>query len=311
MQTVFNIALPSFALIFGGYAAGRFQLLSEPAIAGLNSFVFYFALPALLFFKMAAMPIVALFDWRFVAAYSGGGLIAFAACASLGRVFFRTRLAECGLQGIAAAFPNVGYLGLPLLIAVFGDRATLPCVLVLVFDHLLLLPLTTALIEADIGKGHSAKRIVAIVAAGIARNPLIIATVSGALVGLTGIAMPVPAAAFGSLLGSAAAPCALFALGATLVGRPISANKHEVALLVGSKLFVHPAAAAFIGYELLGLDPFLANIAIIEGSLPIAANVFIMARAYGFYVARTSTAILVSTIVSVFTVSALLAWLVR
>ena len=133
------------------------------------------------------------------------------------------------------------------------------------------------------------------------------ATVAGAACSISGLSLPLPVKAFGGLLGSAAAPCALFALGASLVGKPISDNVAEVGFLTFGKLVVHPAAAALIGYGLLGLDPFYANIAIIEASLPIAANVFVMARAYGYYVARTSTAILVSTIAAVFTVSLLLA----
>ena len=306
MQILLTVSLPFFALIFCGYAAGRFRALSEPAIVGLNSFVFYFALPTLLFFKMAETPIMSQFDWGFIAAYSGGGLLSFLVAAVLGRILFASRLAENGLQGMAAACPNVGYLGLPLVIAVFGDRATLPAVMVIVFDLLILLPLPTLLIELDSGRGAPLRAIVAKVVTGLVKNPLIVATVAGALCGIAGLALPVPLKAFGGLLGSAAAPCALFALGASLIGKPISDNMAEVGYLAACKLIVHPAAAALIGYELLRLDPLLANIAIVEASLPIAANVFVMARAYGYYVARTSTAILVSTVAAVFTVSVLL-----
>lgn len=306
MEIVLNIALPFFALIFCGFAAGHFRILGEAAISGINSFVYYFALPALLFVKMSAIPLVELFDWRFVVAYSGGGLFTYALCLALGRVLFRSRLAEGALQGMGAAFPNVGYLGLPLLIAIYGDRAALPAVLVLLFDNLINLSLTTALIEADQGRKRSLFGILWTVATGLGRNPLIVATAAGLAWGLTPFALLAPIESFFNLLGNAAGPCALFALGATLVGRQISDKFAEVALITVCKLFVHPLATAILAFRVLDMDPFMASIAVIDAALPVAANVFVMAKAYGIYTARTSTAILVSTALSVVTVSALI-----
>ena len=308
MHVLFAVALPFFALIFCGYGAGHFRLLSEPAIVGLNSFVFYFALPALLFFKMADAPLSALLQWKLFVSYSGGGLLSFATIFLLGRLAFRGPLKENALRGMAGAFPNVGYLGLPLVIAVYGDRATVPAVLVMVLDHLILLPLTTFLIEADSDQHRTPAAVFLTALRGLSRNPLIVATVAGGVLSVTGIGplLPLPVKAFGNLLGGAAGPCALFALGASLAGKPITDRFSEVALMTGTKLFVHPTFAALIAFKLLHLNPYLAGIAITEASLPIAANVFVMARAYGTYVARTSTAILVSTILSVVTVSALL-----
>lgn len=306
MSAVLTITLPFFALIFAGFGAGYFRLLDIHAIRGLNSFVFYFALPCLLFIKMSAIPIIDLFDWRFIAAYSGGGLASYILCAALGRYLYRNSLAENALQGMGAAFPNVGYLGLPLLISIFGDKATLPAVVVIVADHLLYLPLTTALIEADRGNHRSIGKIIETVIRGLAKNPLIIATVLGALAGGFQIGLPAPLETFIGLLGSAAGPCALFALGGTLVGRPMSHNFGEVALIAGFKLMLHPLLTALIAFELLDMDPVSAAIAIIDAALPTAANVFIMANAYNIYIARTSTAILVSTLASVVSVSLLI-----
>lgn len=306
MQTVLTIALPFFALIFAGFAAGHFQVLNQAAIKGINSFVFYFALPSLLFLKMSAIPVIELFDWRFVAAYSGGGLISYFLCMLLGRLLFGNRLAENALQGMGAAFPNVGYLGLPLLLSIYGDRATLPAVLVIIFDHLINLTLTTALIEADQGKRRSVLGIFRTVIVGLSKNPLIVATTAGVIWGQIHWQLPAPVGVFFTLMGNAAGPCALFALGATLVGRPISDNFGEVALISGCKLLLHPLATGLIAYEFLVMDPTLAAIAVIDAALPIAANVFIISNAYGIYVARTSTAILVSTIGSMFTVSILI-----
>jgi malonate transporter and related proteins len=108
VQTILNTALPFFALIFCGYGAGRFKLLSEASIAGVNAFVFYFALPTFLFNMMATSPIGEVPIGSFVAAYLGTGLAVFAAAALLGRALFRVRPGEAAVQGAAAVLGNTG-----------------------------------------------------------------------------------------------------------------------------------------------------------------------------------------------------------
>jgi predicted permease len=80
----------------------------------------------------------------------------------------------------------------------------------------------------------------------------------------------------------------------------------EVSYMTFFKLFVPPAAMWFATTRLFDIDPLWAIVAILGASLPVAANVFIVARQYDTYVERVSSAILVSTIVSTVTVSALL-----
>jgi len=152
-EKILTVSLPIFALIFSGYGAGRLRLLNEPAIVGLNGFVFYFALPALLFIKMAEAPLLEAWDWRFLAGYLTGGFAVFALAMLFGRVLFGHGLAVLGLQGLAAAWPNVGYMGLPLVITAFGEKATLPAVLIIVFDALVTLSIAIALVEAGLGRG--------------------------------------------------------------------------------------------------------------------------------------------------------------
>jgi predicted permease len=306
MDVVLNVAFPFFALIFGGYGAARFEALAPAAVIGLNSFVFWFALPAMLFMKMSAAPVGEVFDWRFLAAFSGGGMLAFIATYAAGRALFSPRPAESAIQGMAAAFGNIGYMGIPIIVAVFGDKAVLPAALVLVADHVVTIPVTTALIEYDRPQHGSLFSIFWRVLGNLARHPLILSIAAGLASAALHVRLPVPLAALGDLLAGAAPPCALFALGATLAGRPLTQGWREVGLMSAGKLFVHPLMAYAIA-RALALDPFLTAVVVVEASLPIAANVFIMARAYDTYVERASSAILVSTIVAVFTVSGLLA----
>lgn len=306
MEPILNTALPFFALIFCGYGAGRFNLLSAASIAGVNAFVFYFALPTFLFNLMATSPIGEVPIGPFVGAYLGTGLAVFAVAALLGRALFAVRPGEAAVQGAAAVLGNTGYMGLPLVAAAFGNEAAIPLAVGLTIEATILIPLTIILIEASKGLGEGLARLLGSVAAAMGRNPLIIAILAGALFSATGLALPTPVENFTNLLGNAAGPCALFALGATLAGQRLSSGLGEVSYMTTFKLFVHPAAMWFATTRLFDVDPLWATVAILGASLPVAANVFIVAKQYDTYVERTSSAILLSTIVSVVTVSTLL-----
>ncbi len=306
MQTILNTALPFFALIFCGYGAGRFRLLSEASIAGVNAFVFYFALPAFIFNLLATSPLSDIANGSFIAAYLGTGLVVFAVAAVLGRLLFKVRRGEAALQGSAAVLGNTGYMGIPLVAAAFGDRAAIPLVLGLTLEATVLIPLTIILVEAQKGLDAGWSQLLGSVAGAMVRNPIIIAIFTGVLVSAASLGLPTPIQNFTDLLGRAAGPCALFALGATLAGFPISTGIGEVSYMTFFKLLVHPAAIWFATTRLFDVDPLWASVAILGASLPVAANVFIVARQYDTYVERTSSAILVSTAISVVTVSALL-----
>lgn len=307
-EKILTVSLPIFALVFSGYGAGRLRLLNEPSIVGLNGFVYYFALPALVFAKMAQAPLLEAFDWRFFAAYQAGGLALFALTMLLGRMLFGHGLAVLGVQGLAATFGNVGYMGLPLLITAFGEAAALPAVLIVVFDTTLTLSVAIAIVEAGLGRRGRWLDTARTVGGGVVRNPLLLSAFAGAFLSVFGFSLHPSVKAFSELLGAAALPCALFALGASLVGRPVTSGMGEVALLVGLKLLVHPLAIWLMVTYVFRLDPLWATVAVIDASLPVAASVFVLARQYDVYVDRASTIVLTSTLASVITVSALLVW---
>ncbi len=306
MQTILNTALPFFALIFCGYGAGRFRLLPEASIAGVNAFVFYFALPAFIFNLLASSPLADVVNGPFVAAYLGTGLVVFAVAAILGRLLFNVRRSEAALQGSAAVLGNTGYMGIPLVAAAFGDRAAIPLVLGLTLEATVLIPLTIILVEAQKGLDAGWSQLLGSVAGAMVRNPIIIAIFTGVLVSAASLGLPTPIENFTDLLGRAAGPCALFALGATLTSFPVSTGISEVSYMTFFKLLIHPAAIWFATTRLFDVDPLWASVAILGTALPVAANVFIVAEQYDTYVERVSSAILVSTAISVVTVSALL-----
>jgi malonate transporter and related proteins len=306
MQSILNSALPFFALILCGYVAGRLRLLDETAAAGVNTFVFYFALPAFLFGLMSSSPIGEVLNLPFIGAYVTASVALFALTALVGLQLFEIGRAEAAVQGLAAVLANTGYMGIPLVSAVFGREAAVPIVVGLTLDGVLMIPLGIMIIESSKGRAEGLTHTALTTFSALARNPLILSIFAGLAVSIAGLSPPTPLANFLDLLGGTAGPCALFALGATLAGRTVAGGTAEISFMTFMKLVLHPAALFFTTTLIFTVDPLWATAALLGAALPIAANVFIVARQYDVYVARTSSAILVSTAVSMITVSALL-----
>ncbi len=114
-------------------------------------------------------------------------------------------------------------------------------------------------------------------------------------------------------IGQAGPPTALFALGASLSVREMAKGFHgplgAAGLMTFCKLLLHPVFAWVMAVPMLGLDPFLATAAVIVAALPVGANVYIFAQHYDVAVLETSSAILISTGISMITIPLLL-WLV-
>ena len=306
MQSILNSALPFFALIFCGYGAGRLKLLDETAAAGVNTFVFYFALPAFLFGLMSSSPLAEVVNVPFIGAYVAASLAVFTLAALLGRWLFEIGRAEAAVQGLAAVLANTGYMGIPLISAVFGREAAVPIVVGLTLDGVLMIPLGIMIIESSKGRAEGLTHTALTTFSALARNPLILSIFAGLGFSATSLNPPEPVTNFLDLLGGTAGPCALFALGATLAGRQVAGGAPEVSYMTVMKLALHPAALFITTTVIFGVDTLWATAALLGAGLPIAANVFIVARQYDVYVARTSSAILVSTAVSMISVSALL-----
>lgn len=305
MVAVFLKILPFFTLIGLGYLAGRKQFFSQEATAHLTRFVFYFALSAMLFGFAANLDFAAIFSLPFVFAYLLGTsavwlLVAFVAVAR------GVSKEEAVFEAHTGVIGNVGFLGIPMLSLLLGPQAVGPVLLVLAVDLIVFSTILTVAITG-LRAGKISSQTFGILAMGLAKNPMIVSVVLGILWGATGLALPVPVNEFMTLLGAAATPCALVAIGASLAGR--SAERVEVAAWLSfAKLILHPLAIAFACWA-LGVTGFPAGVMIAAAALPVAGNVFILAQHYGVAPQRVSTAILLSTAASVLTVTAVISLL--
>ncbi|MBF9031322.1 AEC family transporter [Rhodobacterales bacterium HKCCE3408] len=305
MIEIFLKTLPFFALIGLGYGAGRTGFFSPEASAYLTKFVFYFALSAMIFGFAANLSLGEILDWTFVGAYLSGCIAVYLLAMMV--AFARRRpLAEAAFEAQCAVIGNVGFLGIPMLVVLIGPAAAGPTLLVLSVDLIVFSSLVVILLTLGRGTGGPRDALVQAVLA-VVKNPMIVSLALGLLVAGFDVPIPAPVNEFLSILGAAATPGALFAIGASLATK--TAERLSVAAwLTFCKLVLHPGAVAIAALMVFDVDPFAAAVMVSAAALPVAGNVYILAQHYGVAPQRVSASILISTAVSIVTVSLVIAW---
>jgi hypothetical protein len=311
VQAILNVAAPIFAVILAGYLAGRFRLLGSEAATALNAFVSLFALPLLFFGTLARTPVLAVLNPGLLA---GFGL---AVLATFGLGMLSSRMASAGqnglaamsLQGISSSWGNVGYMGVPLCLAAFGDAGLPPAMLTVIVTAVVAMVIGVMLIELEVAAGHGPLKTFLRAAWNVARNPLPLSIVFGLLISALGVKLPVPASRFVDLLGAAAAPCALFAIGLFLADKSVKQGLVEAGLATLIKLLLQPLLAAVLLPLFVDLHSVPGKVALLMASLPTAANAFVLAKQFDVAVEQNTAAVLLSTAFSVVTVTAVLVWL--
>ncbi len=305
MAEIFFRTLPFFAIIGLGYWAGRTRFFTEEATAYLTKFVFFFPLSAMIFRFAANLSFAEVFDPNLILGYLAGTvavyLVATAVAALRG-----LDVPTAAVEAQCAAIGNVGFLGLPMMAILFGEASIGPMMVVLSVDLVVFSSLIVILINAGRGAGLGLQTL-KLVALGLLRNPMIVAIVAGLAWSASTQPIPAPVNDFLSILGGAATPGALFAIGASLASK--SAERIEVAAWLSfAKLVLHPALVAIGVLWLVPVDAFAASVAIAAASLPVAGNVYMLAQHYNVAPHRVSAAILISTAISILTVPLAIAW---
>ena len=305
MLTIFLQTLPFFAIIALGYGAGRTGFFNEDATKYLTKFVFFFALSAMIFRFATNIELSEVWDARLIAAYLWGTAFVYGIATIVG--FLRNlNVATNAIEAQCAVIGNIGFLGLPMLTLILGEAAIGPIMMMLAVDLIIFSSLVVILVTGS-QDGQMSIRILKTVGLGLIKNPMIVAMTLGLLCSGFDVTIPVPLDEFLAILGGAATPGALFAIGASLASK--SAERIEVAgWLTFCKLVLHPAFVAFGALFLFSVDPYSAAVLIAAASLPVAGNVYMLAQHYSVAPQRVSAAILVSTAISIFTVSLVIGW---
>ena len=309
MIDVLNLALPYFGLIFLGFACGKLQRIPDTGLAWMNFFIIYVALPCLFYRIVAQTPLEELTRLSYVVGTSLATAVAFAIAFAIS-LLARDRLQNATIAGLAGGYGNIGYMGPGLALSTLGAEAAAPVALIFCFDSILLFSLVPFLMALAGTDKKSFAENALLVLKRIVLHPFIVATVLGVVSAALHFEPPVALDRLMQFLQNAAAPCALFVLGVTVALRPMQRMPREVPVIVLVKLTLHPIIVLAI-LSLLGPFPQTwVYAAVLMAALPPALNVFILARQYDCWVEQASSAVLIGTVLSVFTLTTVM-WLVK
>jgi malonate transporter and related proteins len=315
MQAILAVTVPFFALVLCGYLAARRHVLPESAIPGLNAFVLYFALPCMLFRFGSSTPILELLNPAVLAVYLSSALL---------MVFFtvamtlsdRVQLKDAAFGALVASFPNTGFMGVPLLVALLGKAAAGPMICTILADIFVTSSLCIALAQAHDAAGHGARTAVVRALRGTVSNPLPWSIALGAVFSVSGLVLPAPVQSIVYMLADAATPVALFTIGAVLyrAGQhaKVRTPAREFVPVALIKLFVHPLLVLSLGLAARSLGApitgFQITVITLVAALPSASNVSLLAERYGADNGRIARIIMTSTVLAFGSFSAA-AWL--
>ncbi len=314
MLQIFSVTFPFFALVLAGFVAARRGWLPMEAIPGLNGFVLFFALPCLLYRFGASMPVAQLLDASVFFTYLLCALVmvAFAITISLNR---RIGWNDASFGALVAAFPNTGFMGVPLLVALLGPNAAGPAIVTILADLLVTTSLCIALSRLDGADEHGPSKAAKNALKGVAANPMPWAILLGAMSSAASIELPKPVEQTLGMLADAASPVALFTIGAVLArSQMMTAKGHAEPLalrdylpIAALKLLLHPLLVLLVGAAAISLgvplNKFALTVIVLVAALPSASNVAMLAERYEADDGRIARIILVSTVAAFVTFS--------
>jgi len=313
LQILF-ITFPFFALVLCGYLAARRRMLPLEAIPGLNSFVLFFALPCMLYRFGASTPLAQLLDggvfftWLLCALL----MVGLAVAISLNQ---RIRWNDASFGALVAAFPNTGFMGVPLLVALLGAQAAGPIIVTIVVDLVITSSLCIALSRLDGADEHGVAHAARNALKGVLYNPMPWAILLGGVASATSLVLPVPLMKTVGLMADAASPVALFTIGAVLArSQMLVSAQPQVPLalrdflpVAALKLLLHPLLVLLVGTLAIqlgvGLQPFTLTVLVLVAALPSASNVSLLAERFGADNGRIARIILLTTAAAFLTFS--------
>lgn len=315
MLQIFTLTFPFFALVAAGYLAAWRRMLPLDAIPGLNGFVLFFALPCMLYRFGATTPVAQLFDGSVFLVWGLCGLALVAVVVAFSRNG-RIGWNDASFGALVAAFPNTGFMGVPLVVALLGAQAAGPIIITLSFDMVVTSSLCIALSRLDGADQHGSAKALRHALHGVLLNPLPWSIALGALAAALHWQPPAPVWQTVSMLADAASPVALFTIGAVLARSAMQAQRAlplaDYLPVVIVKLVVHPLLVWLVGLLSIRAGLPLASNALVAivlvAALPSASNVAMLTERFGADNGRVARIILLTTVMAFFTFPLVAAW---
>ncbi|MCF8469286.1 MAG: AEC family transporter [Parvibaculum sp.] len=314
MEVALALVLPIFGVIAFGYAGARLKLIGHAGVDGLDTYVFTFAMPALLFRSLAHTEFPSLLPWGLWISYYGAMLAVWVVGSLIARFILRRPPADAVMLGFGCGQGNTIMLGLPIILTGFGPEAGTPVFLILAFHGIILVTTATFLLELTRARdGHEEEkpRLGVIAKEGLLgtiKNPVIIGLAAGVVYGQLGIPLPQIADTLLEMVARSAIPCALFVLGAMLTRYGIHRSIGAASVTTLFKLIVHPALVFVLTQFVFGLEPLWVTAATLLAGMPTGVYSSILANRYQAAPGAASSTVVLSTGLSLVTLTVLLGW---
>ena len=309
-----NIIIPIFLVILTGFIFAKKMNFSKEAESLINSYVLNIALPALLFLAIAQSGIKELLNYKFLIMTLGGIFIAYILGILLAYIK-KIDSPNSAIVAMSTSYGTTGYMGVPMVIIAFGTVATVPAAIATILHNIPVI-ITVIITFAITTQDKEKKSIIDIVINAfsiIVKNPLVIAVSLGFVFVLFNIKLPEPMVRFSNFLGSAAGPTALFAIGISLSKLEIIKqlkinNLLRILPIVFIKIIIQPFSTFVIGYYLFHMEvnDIYFKVALLMSALPVGAGAYVFSNKYNYYEKETSFSIVISLIITIFTLGYLL-----
>ncbi|WP_291827297.1 AEC family transporter [Bosea sp. (in: a-proteobacteria)] len=302
MLAALLVVLPVFGLIALGYLARWTKLLRETTGEGLSDFVFVLAVPCLLFRTLATADVPQTQPWGYWIAYFTGLAIVWALAMLIASRVFARKGPELVVSGFAAAQSNTVFVGVPMILKAYGDAGAVPLGLLLAIH----LPVTMT-VATLLAEGRSASP--AMMIRRLFTHPIIIGIILGMLARPVVGQLPAPFWTLIDLIAAAAVPCALISLGIAMRRYGLESGLGLPVALSALKLGLHPLIVYVLATRVFDMPPHWSGVAVLFAACPCGINAYLFAERYRQGVADASSAITLSTLISLFTTAAWLTWL--
>ena len=294
---------PIVAIAFLAWLAARLQIVKDVEVQALEKLTFTWLVPCMLFYGTATAELPDVMDWDLLWSYYLAILLVYLGGMLIARFRFGPGQVRLSVIGMGCAYPNVTILGIPICLELLGEAAFVPMFMLISLNNLLILSFGTILAELKREEGSALRAHLARIGAGLVKNPISGSLIAGILVNLAGIPIYAPLLDSLELLSRAAIPAALLTLGAGLNRYRVKGEITMALVLTGMKLLVLPGLVWFLAFFVFDLDVLWARTAVLLACMPVGITVYVFSIRYKSCENLVATAIVMSCMLSVLSIS--------
>ncbi|WP_223878395.1 AEC family transporter [Microbacterium radiodurans] len=275
MQVLTGFVVVGVAIVLG-YVIGRIDLLGPHGRPVLARLIFFVLSPFLMFVVLSQADVSTLFS-ALLPVSALAAAAAFLVYAAIARLVWRRSVGATLIGMLSAGQVNSNNIGIPLSLYLLGSAALSAPVILL--QLVVFTPITMAILEA-VTTGQ--RRPLPILRRTFT-NPIVIASISGVLVSVSGLTLPPIVLDPLTLVADATVPVLLISYGMSLHGQRVlstTGHRRDVLLASALKLLVMPVVAWAIARFGFALSPAEVLAVTVLAALPTAQNVFNFAQRY-------------------------------